>query len=220
MNSTVYIIGALVVAALVYLATPHAKDSKRNNFAQNLQFVFTSLAIFLAGYWYFVERRGFPHANLSQRVLVLPLADGLVAVEAHVSLQNLGTTMFRVESAVVRLQAVEPTTYNYADLAALSGQDYWNAERPNPGPRRSNQFQDGELRWPVLNQYTRPVTHDVEAGETDLMVFTFVLRCPSHRYVRVSTDVINPGHEDPRAWKARSFVDLNSACPQGEGART
>lgn len=189
-----------------------------NDWAKLLQAAFAIGALVLAGYWYFVERRGMPHADVTQTVHVVPVSPGLVAVEAHISVKNLGERLLQVRGIKSRLQRVEAASYDYAQLAGQSGQAYWKAKRPN-SPKDA-QFHDTELRWPIHEQYEGPIDHDVEPGETDLIVVTFLFRCRAADNIRLATDIISPSEdrkEEELAWKARSFADVADACKAKEG---
>jgi hypothetical protein len=112
---------------------------------------------------------------------------------------------------------VSPSQYGFDQLNELRGGDYWKAVRP--GSKEDGQFHYAELRWPVIRQYAQQgVKHDIEPGETDLFVATYLVKCGTRRRFRVATDVIKPialrrGDQDKvRAWTARTFVDTRDAC--------
>jgi hypothetical protein len=187
---------------------------RANDWAKLVQAVFTLGALLLAAYWYFVERRGLPHADVSQTVYAVPMGAGLVAIEVHISVKNLGERVLRIERIKSRLQRVEARTYGYDKLAGQSGKQYWEAIRP--GASKGRQFYETELRWPVHEQYEGPVHHVVEPGETDLIVVTFLYPCSEAKEVRLASDILSPDAKDDEglAWKARTFTDLAHACDQ------
>lgn len=204
--------------SLVFLIYGYRNLSGANDWAKLLQALFTLTAFGLAAYWYFVERKGLPHADIEQQVTVVPLAGGLVAIEAHVKIRNLGERLLRIEHINSRLQNVEAATYAYGALAGLRGPSYWNAQRPN---RAGGQYTGAELRWPVRRQFDEQVEHEIEPGETDLFVATFLAPCSGVDWVRVATDVYKPGGDPdhPLAWKARNFASIAAACGRPEAAR-
>lgn len=190
---------------------------RANDWAKLLQAAFTLGALALAAYWYFVERRGLPHADVSQTVHTIPVGPGLVAIEAHVSIKNLGERLLKIGRINSKLQRVEGGTYGYQELGDRSGKAYWEAVRPKSG--QGAQFHETELRWPIHEQYEGPVKHVVEPGETDLIVVTFLYPCSEARQVRLATDIISPNKSGPGelAWKARSFASLEKACEPEKG---
>jgi len=186
--------------------------------AQIAQGTATAVAL-LAGAWWFIEQRQtFPHAKVEQAVDIVPVAKGLISVEAQVRFENTGKLMIRLTHATVKLQNVAADPYGYAVLAEDNGPSYWTATRPisTPDPR---QFNEGELRWPLLKQFDGPIDHVVEPGETDVLVFTFLLPCRPDknaaelRMVRVASDIHKPAEGTiDFAWKARAFADVSEAC--------
>lgn len=150
----------------------------------------------------------------------MPVKRGLVAVEAHVQFDNKGMTRIDLHHANVKLQNVSDQPYGYGDLARQTGPAYWQANRP--GKASDRQFREGELRWPVINQFDDDIDHLIEPGETDILVFTFLVPCQSlatdtsmkRHFIRVASDVTKPAGSGPKdfAWKARSFADLSTAC--------
>lgn len=207
------------------------KWDKRAQYAQAL---LTLLALLTTGYWFFLERKGMPHADVSQEVSVIPLTSELVAIESHVRIKNLGERLLEIDKINSRLQLVRPDAYDYVALNRKNGEDYWLAERPNAS-KSSEQFHIAELRWPIYRQYRDDVQHSIEPGETDLLVVTFLMECRLAKWARVATDVYKPeprsfgkieeadaqgeseGEEDVNfAWKARSFVDVAEICAKGE----
>ena len=214
-------IALVVLAGLVglsFLIYGFRDLTKANDWAKLLQAIFTLAAFSLAAYWYFAERKGMPHADVQQSVTVRSLADGIVAVEAHVAVKNLGARLLRLNEIQSYLQDVEATTYNYAQLAELEDALYWTAARPSNGGAH---FTRAELRWPVVRGFHDQVEHRIEPGETDLIVITFLVQCKEVAdTVRVATDILRPDAGPERhAWKTRSFTDLGDACSEGSGGR-
>ena len=69
---------AMFIVLLIFGAS--AGENRLNLWVQIFQATVTSVAIVLAGYWYFVERRGQPHADVSQTVQVLPSGQGSISI--------------------------------------------------------------------------------------------------------------------------------------------
>jgi len=184
----------LLLAAIFFLALyiwgvrDLEKWDKRAQYAQAL---LTLLALLTTGYWFFLERKGKPHADVAQEVIAVPLDSGLVAVETHISITNLGQRLLLINKINSRLQLVRPDAYGYVTLDEKKGEEYWSAKRPN-SPRSPEQFQAAELRWPVYRQYDDKVEHRIEPGETDLLVVTYLVSCNLADWVRVATDVYKP----------------------------
>jgi hypothetical protein len=189
-------------------------------FTQLAQGIATAIALVAGAIWFMEQRQTYPHAQVQQSVEAVSVGRGLVAVEVQVQFQNSGKLLIHLTHATVKLQNVTPDPYDYAALAEENGDSYWKARRPVPTPD-PRQFNQGELRWPVLKQYDGPIDHVIEPGETDLLVFTFLVPCQSDpsdkatelHEVRVASDIHKPvGHGKDLAWKARAFADVSAAC--------
>jgi hypothetical protein len=214
MNSFLGLVLFVLLTTIVLFWWGH-RSEEANRGAETVQAVLTAGALLLAGYWYFVERKGQPHANVTQAVFVQHLQRGYVLVESHVSVQNLGSRLLKINQARMRLQQVSPALYPYDELAKKSGPDYWAALKPlmfKGKPVRY--FNELELSFPLLREYNGPVRHEVEPGETDLLVTSFIVPCTA-KVVRITASLQkDPGDEgsEPMVWKARNFADITQWC--------
>jgi hypothetical protein len=186
---------------------------------QIIQGAATAVALGLGAWWFMEQRQTFAHAQLTQTVNVVPVAKGLIAIEVQVQFQNTGKVRILLTHATVKLQNVTAEPYGYAELAMRNAADYWNAKRPVDTPDL-RQFNQAELRWPVLKQFDDDkIDYRVEPGETDVLVFTFLLTCDQELHVvRIASDMHKPakGGQIDYAWKSRAFADVTNAC-SGKG---
>lgn len=210
MDIAIALLGLAAIIGVGLLLYGMRNLTRASKWAQFLQALFTLLALTLAGYWYFVERKGLPHADVSQTVNIVPVGNDMVAVEVLVSIKNLGQRLLHIERVQSYLQNIDADPYDYNDLVQLRGEDYWRAQRPDGG----RHFDAAELRWPVARRFDGRVDHRIEAGETDVIAVTFLIRCSSVRHLRVATDVFRPPVRSERilAWKARSIVPVCEEC--------
>jgi hypothetical protein len=208
------LVALALVTASVLAATHLGQHEHISTGAHIVQSVVTAAAIGLAGYFYFLEGRGKPHADVSQTVQAAPLPDGNVVVEASVVVKNLGTQPLRITKLVSVLQAVDLRPLSLESIAG-DKKPYWNTIE-TVGGQSAHAFQEAELQWPQMRRFDDRINHQIEAGESDLITVTFLVPCVGVRYLRVATDVTKSGREQ-MAWKARTFVDLDPAC-KGERA--
>lgn len=207
------LVGLAMVTLSVVAATYLGRHEHIHTGASIVQAFLTSTAIGLAGYFYFVEGRGKPHADVSQTIQTAPLRNGDIVVEAAVVVKNLGTQRLRVSHITSVLQIVDLKPLGMENVPDSSA-PYWNA-LDEVGGLRGPAFKEGELRWPQARRFDGSINHEIEAGESDLITVTFLVPCFDIRYARVATDVTKGG-EDQMVWKARSFVDLDSVCSGGK----
>lgn len=199
---------------------PMTGIEKAQHFFGIVQAIATTTAIIVGALWFYLQREIYPRAQVQQSVEVVPVDRGLVGVEVHVRFVNSGKQLIRLTRATVMFQVVTAKPYDYAKLAEQDEASYWDALRP--GSKSDRQFDQGELRWPTFKKFDGPIDYRIEPGETDVLVFTFLVPCsigtgpgaiPMH-FVRVASDVHKPENaEDPGfAWKARTFTDLSTVC--------
>lgn len=181
------------------------------------QTVLTTLALGLAGYWYLVERKGEPHADVTQTAEVVRLTDEIAAIEVQIAIKNLGSRLLRLKEGVIRLQQVSPPGFDAAALQALENEAYFDAaEFPGEDAAEGGVFQNAELKWRRLNRFAGKLENEIEPGETDIVNATFLVRCDV-RTARIATQI---KRESPRIWgedkgywwKARTLVDVGKAC--------
>lgn len=202
---------ALIVVAIALVVAIWLGLTRAEPWAKYVQGVITSTAIILAGYLYFVERRSKPHADVSQTVEAVSVGEGVVAIQASVIVENLGTQLLKIDHVVSRLQIIELRPLEVADLPDLKGEAYWKAK----SKKNRDVFLGPEVRWRQLRIYDSDdfwekypkdrFEHRIEPGESDLTTFSFIIPCPKNaRHVRVATDVANPAIGIPPAERAKA----------------
>jgi hypothetical protein len=217
---TGYLAFGLIVALAVGLALSRAiqwKDSAFKEAASIFQAVLTAGAILLTGYWYFVDRKGQPHADLSQIISVEPLKPGYVAVETQISIKNLGEKLLTIKQAQFVLQRVSPPL----DAPAETSPEELSKLPPKSWPAHgvigkdgyaTPIFNDSELVWPPIRMYDSKETNDIEPGETDTMIATFIVNCDM-KVVRVEAYVLKGGTgNSERWWHSAGFADVRKEC--------
>ena len=124
------LVGVVGAALLVYGWMGGIKNA--NDWGSLLQALFTLGAFSLAAHWYFAERKGMPHADLSQTIQAHALGDDTIAVEAHVKIKNIGERQLIIQEIQSHLQDVDARTYGYVALARLGDDQYWRSNGPEP----------------------------------------------------------------------------------------
>jgi len=209
------ILAVLTAVFLVaWIVAAWRNHDKADKWLETLQKIGAVGAFAIAAYWFFVERKAQPHADVTQTLEAVQVSPGLAAVEAHVSLKNLGSQLLVLKQARVALQLAQPGVYDYEALWARKGDDYWKALKSPPGAQPNPYFDEAELRWFPIREYKGRIRHQIEPGETDLLVATFLVHCTA-RVVRVATEIERETdwlNRTPMSWKARTFLNLHDAC--------
>ena len=210
-------VGALVLFVLVYV---FASGERWSRSAGTMQALITTAGILTAGYLYLVERRGQPHADVSQAVEAVSLPDQNVLIQASVTVKNLGTQLLLINQIRSSLKVMDLEALGLPELPTAANADYWNATSTVRG-KTAPAFLETEIEWPQRRLYDEVVHHEVEPGESDLLTVDFIIPCMKARYVRVATDVEKRPPDDAKdearnmVWKTRTLVDLKPACEKG-----
>lgn len=174
--------------------------------ASSFSALLTGAAILVAGYWYLVERKGAPHADLDQSVAVVALGNGLAAVETTLGIKNLGSTLLEIRRFDLRLQSVSPAGLPL-DQVAAAAPTVWPATFADG---RTPMYAGTELQWRTIRYFAGAVQSDIEPGETDHITSTFIVPCTLKR-VRIASEVTKAGAEQ-LTWKIRTFASTEDAC--------
>lgn len=214
---TVFIV--LLAAALLFTAVLFHFSSRSDKFeryeraALAAQAIVTCVALLSAGWWYFVERKGMPHADVSLRVTAVKLDEARLLVEARLAVRNLGTTLLEVGGADFRYQPLAPDALRLDEIESLERSAF-------PGFEDGGQYQNGVLQWNVTRNYVdREHTLELEPGERDLRHVDFIANC-RHPAARVTASMEKPGDEDGRVWRDRALVSFVELCRGGAAVGT
>ena len=193
------------------------KDASYSDAIKGLQAVLTATAILMAGYWYFVDRKGKPHAEVSEQLNVVPIGiEGAVGIEATITVKNIGEQLLQVRGVDIRLQSATMDADTTKKMLGM-GLNEWPSKWPSGEPL----FNEAEYQWPTMRWFNAPISHDVEPGESDVITATFIVPC-SAREVRVATSVEKGASgiwlwKGPTMnWKTRQFADTTVVCRNSE----
>ncbi|MEA2998856.1 MAG: hypothetical protein QOK17_689 [Sphingomonadales bacterium] len=211
------LVATILICAVLFRVWPSTEKV-----AAIAQSALTAAAILLAGFWYFVERKAMPHAELHLEARGVHLQAGLALVALRIDIKNGGSTVLHAAQWDVRLLSIVPTKLPLSSLAAL-GRDEW--------PESENAYYDQELRWDVLRAFRGSDDHAVEPGESDIKAMDFIVPC-TYPVLRATAALKRPqarGREerlertfnedtsDDWWWKDRALIDLQELCRKPVG---
>lgn len=196
---------AVVALLLVSMWVLFRWQKATHEAALMLQAVLTGGAVLVAGYWYLVERRGAPHADLSQSVRWLGATKQSALIESQLALKNTGSVLVRVTELDVRLLDTKLTKEKARELDDLSPTEW--PESFSDGKRM---FVGTELQFRPVKWFRGPVLHEIEPGETDTLSATFAVPC-TVRNGKITFEVRKGGREE-LWWKASSLFALDTKC--------
>jgi hypothetical protein len=211
----------LVVGGLVY-----RRAATTQNVVAMVQSLLTAAAILLAGFWYFIERKGMAHAEMHLAATGVHVADGIALVQLRIETKNVGYIMLRAEQWDVRLLSVVPTRLPLEKLVRL---------KVTPWPERfanADTYYDQELGWQPLRAFQGADRHDIEPGESDLKALDFVVPCTLQAgeftaalrkrdagwdWDRFKKKLLT-GEQEEMWWKDRLLFSLKELCASPMGS--
>jgi hypothetical protein len=216
---TIVIIAILFIVILEILRRRLLYHKKYLDISNLVQSSLTTLAILIAGYWFFVERKGAPHADIEEKIAVIPSekAGQFAIVEATITVKNLGQQLLRIRNVDVRLQTADLDQAKARAVAEL-GPTEWPQQLANG----THLFNEAEYQWPTLRWFRQEVDHEVEPGESDMLTATFVVPC-SIQNIRIAAQIEKGSsgilfwRTPSMFWKARSFASTEQACKAEPG---
>ncbi|HEX8572668.1 MAG TPA: hypothetical protein VF759_07950 [Allosphingosinicella sp.] len=130
-----------------------------------------AIAIVVAGFWYYFERRGQPHADIALEVAGAKVEEGLVLIEAQVLTKNLGRRLLKTSDWDVRLQTVAPTSLPLLDIARLAARDWRTVVK-------GQEVYAGQvIEWHSIKEFEGSKPRETEPGEVDAAPFDFIVGC-------------------------------------------
>jgi hypothetical protein len=218
MSLVILILGVVIVVLVAVRFMPD-KDSKFHPVAASLQALITVFVALVAGYWYFIERKGMPHATIELTAKGVRLDERTALVQARVEIENTGHVVLRPPEWDVRLLAIVPTLgapVGPAAAHARRGFDRWPEQFGS-----ANGYYNGELRWTPIRRFHGPAILEIEPGERDVKTFDILVSCEL-RSGRLTAALRKPslpwwlgGDTGPWWWSDRLMFSLRNVC-EGE----
>jgi len=208
----VYVAILLLGLGLALYLVRRASGLNLHDNAEAVQAVLTSLAILVAGLWYFTERKSAAHADLSLEVTGAHVSAGLVLIEAKVRTRNLGHVLLETSDWNVQLQSVVPTILPVEEIANLPLDDW----RERIGDL--NIYWNNQIQWHTLRRFTGQDHRQIEPGELDLKTFDFLIRCDTI-LARISVALRKPGWGGWLSLRGRGTGETEEGASGNEGGR-
>jgi hypothetical protein len=187
------------------------------------QSILTCVAILLAGWWFFAERKNTVHANLSVEATAAKISPDLLLVQGTVKTDNVGHVVLETDEWTVRLMSVVPTDLPLADIAGLGIND-WPAKMSDSEGAPSI-YEDHQLQWYKLREFVDVEERTVEPGETDFKHVDFLVPCRVQVaslavWVKkpATTHWLGMVPEKEQWWSARALLPLGELCARPVGS--
>ncbi len=201
----------LIIVSFLLSALLYRRDPEFGKIISAVQALISIGALLVAAYWYFVERKDKPHADIHVSAQIARIGGDAALVLARVDVKNNGSGLLTIANREVRLLAARMNDANLASVLKLEP-----AQFPPTLPSGRELFDNGEIAWRGLRQFVADKPIHIEPGETDSIFVDFVVSCAEH-LVKLTATVRKPGREE--LWyKDRKLVALDPIC-RGDDAQ-
>ena len=174
------------------------------------------VALLLAGYWYFIERKGYPKLNVEPAITAWPTAENGLLIWSSIKMTNVGNMalQFRASDKItVQIGQVSPLTGKQGTALLES-----MAEVRSLGKKKFDLLQT-EV-WPSRATFHGPISAVIEAGETENLYFKSVIPCLDNMVVAVTVTVPKKLHlvgsefnsSENVSWIAQSVYETKAKC--------
>lgn len=180
-TSLVLITAALVLLLLFALRAGKADD---RHSLEGLAAFLSSIALVMAGYWFFVERRSVPKLNVTPAIQTWPIGDGRAFARVELLLENVGDTD-------ITLKPEDPFRLEIGQVLPLAGnqakqlQDGFREIGPGDPPLSILQTD----KYPARGVIKRGLDLKIESGETEKRYFKAVVPCVDGLILSARADV-------------------------------
>lgn len=202
------ILGVLVLASFLVSFTLYRLDPEFGKVIAAVQAIISIGGLFIAAYWFFVERKGMPHADIVLSADVARLSERAVLVLVRADVTNKGVGLLTLGKREIRLLAVRMGDGTLNEVLALDTAAF-------PATLKSGRelFDHGEVAWRGLRQFTSDRPIEIEPGEKDSVFVDFVVPC-TERVLKISASIRKPGEGD-MWYKDRKLISIEQACASG-----
>ena len=195
----------VIALSLILCIFLYKYDPEFGKIISAVQAIISIGALIVAAYWYFVERKDMPHADIHVSAQVEKLNGDAALILARVDIKNNGTGLLTITDREVRLLTARMNAANLDTVLHLEPTQF-----PPTFPAGRELFDGGEIAWKGLRQYSGRDEVKIEPGETDNIFVDLVVPC-SERLVKLTASVKKPGRED--LWyKDRKLIPLGPTC--------
>ncbi|MBB3034717.1 hypothetical protein [Alteriqipengyuania lutimaris] len=210
---------ALIILGLGAVLLKAGNDTRHS--VEGLAAALSCVALVLAGYWYFVERRGYPKLNIQPEIRTWPIEGDLAFVRVEVRLENVGDTAVTLEPEnTVRLEIGQAIPFTGKDERKLRAQ------------ASKDRLYSGDLeiintsKWPRRAVFKEGLDLRVESGEVDRIYFKAIVPCEPGLVSSVRVDIPIKASPllrffDPEKrelnWRAQALSEPLEACEPNAG---
>lgn len=175
----------LAVAVIWLGAVLFQRESGPKQGVEGFAALLSILALMLGGYWYFIERKGYPKLNLEPAVQAWPVENRGLLVWSSVKLSNVGNLALNFganDKILVQVGQVFPLTGKHG--TQLLRDMVMKRER---GEKRFTLAKTDS--WPSRATFEDAIGSVIEAGESENLYFKTIIPCEDNAILAVTVTI-------------------------------
>jgi hypothetical protein len=172
------------------------------------------IALLLAGYWYFIERKGYPKLNVEPALQAWPVGEGAMLVWGSLKLTNVG-------NMALQFGKHDDITVQIGQVAPLAGARSMSMLAAMKAKRATKRFDLVQTEnWPSRATFVGAVPTTIEAGEAENLYFRTIIPCVDNAILSITAIVPKDLHlvggglasSDKLSWISQSLVETKAKC--------
>ena len=170
------LVALILILVIVFMMNFFGREVSAREGFQGLSAALSSLALLLAGYWYFIDRHGVPKLELEPVVYAWPVKGNAVLVWVDDRLTNIGRLPLKFSANdkrnVMRVQVGQVTPLAGKEATGLMTAMQAGLAREE---KEFNLLQSD--KWPSRALFEAPIISEIEAGESEHLYFKGIIPC-------------------------------------------
>lgn len=220
-----------IALLIVFWVALFTGDNDFKHTFEGLAAVLSSIALVLAGYWFFIERRSVPKATLEPSIQLFPVGEGMALARVELLIENVGNTAIEIEPddfVALEIGQVMPAIGGHFEMM----KDEFRPLEPGDSPL-------GIMRTDIYSPLARldrtfdirsdkstgrhndQLAFKIEAGETEKRYFKALIPCVDGLVASVRVEVpkkmdrfqrFMDQQEVQHVWRAQSISNTIENC--------
>ena len=178
-------VAGIAILIVCWVALQSGSNDFKHSF-EGLAAVLSSLAIVLAGYWYFIERRSVPKVNVIPNIQIWSVGNGRALARVEMRIENVGSSDVQIDrndKVVIEIGQVVPAI---SDHFAMMNRNFEQSKRAgkSSGIMRTDIYspkaildRSFDLRKRSDDRFNDQLEFRIEAGETERRYFKALVPC-------------------------------------------
>lgn len=174
---------SVLLAIFEYL---RSKQEPERHSVESVAALLSCVALLMAGYWFFIERRSVPKVNVVPQIQTFNIGDGTALARVELLIENVGNTAVEIDrddKVVLNIGQVLPLRGGHAaDMQRAfrrvePGDEALGIMRTDKYPTIARLDRSFDLREKEEDRHNDQLEFKIEAGETERRYFKAIIPC-------------------------------------------